>query len=152
MRRTKLAGPVCQFSSANSVSYRILKSPWKRVFWVLENPGIWSLKSPEKQCFNICTNSGWKPLSENLCINFVACLLFNVDCVHRYVITTNLSSRVHHFYPAWNEPDKNTAEYFDVSYFICHLYLTTSSSNNNVTLLLLFIIIYFILFYYFDLR
>jgi len=37
-------------------------------------------------------------------------------CVYRYLITTNLSSRVRHFYPAWNEPEKNTSEYFDVSF------------------------------------
>jgi len=36
-----------------------LESPWKRIFWVLENPGIWSLRvleSPGKHCFNVCTN------------------------------------------------------------------------------------------------
>jgi len=38
------------------------------------------------------------------------------DYVCRYLITTNLSSRVRHFYPAWNEPEKNTSEYFDVSF------------------------------------
>jgi len=39
--------------------------------------------------------------------------------VRRYLITTNLSSRVRQFYPAWNEPDKNNSEYFDVSFSIC---------------------------------
>jgi len=37
----------------------ILESPWKRVLWVLENPGIWSLQvleSPGKQFFTVCTN------------------------------------------------------------------------------------------------
>jgi len=35
------------------------KSLKTRFFWVLENPGIWSLQvleSPGKQCFNVCTN------------------------------------------------------------------------------------------------
>ena len=44
---------------------------------------------------------------------------YGCACVNRYAITTNLSSRVHHFYPAWNEPEKNTEEYFDVSCCIC---------------------------------
>jgi len=42
--------------------------------------------------------------------------LGSLCALHRYLITTNLSCRVRHFYPAWNEPDKNTNEYFDVSH------------------------------------
>jgi len=37
----------------------IPESCWKRVLWVLENPGIWSLQvleSPGKQYFTVCTN------------------------------------------------------------------------------------------------
>lgn len=41
----------------------------------------------------------------------------------RYAITTNLSSRVHHFYPNWNEPDKNTNEYFDKQFSVAMDYV-----------------------------
>jgi len=30
-------------------------------------------------------------------------------------VTTNLSSRVRQFYPAWNDADNNNTQYFDVS-------------------------------------
>jgi len=46
------------------------------------------------------------------------------------MITTNLSSRVRHFYPAWNEPDKNTSEYFDVS-LLYLIYVAASSGACN---------------------
>ena len=47
----------------------ILESRWKRVLWVLENHGIWSLqvlKSPGKQYFTVCTNPALRRIRTEL--------------------------------------------------------------------------------------
>jgi len=52
-----LVGP----HAAMSWTEYILESPWKRVLWILENPGIYSLQvleSPEKQYFIVHMNPG----------------------------------------------------------------------------------------------